>query len=105
MLPPALADAALQHLQQAGVQRGAIVAWLGRNSWDMLATLVACERIGAVLLPLNGRLAAVELARILKHAGAGHLMGTPDAEKLAAATLALAPLRAGAADEIGRAHV
>ena len=96
LLPPALTDAALQHLQQNGVQRGAIVAWLGHNSWDMLATLVACERIGAVLLPLNGRLAAVELARILQHAGAGHLMGTPDAEKLAAATLALAPLQAGA---------
>ena len=97
LVPPALVDAALQHLQQAGVQRGAIVAWLGHNSWDMLATLVACERIGAVLLPLNGRLAAVELARVLRHAGAGHLMGTPDAEKLAAATLALAPLQAGAA--------
>ena len=97
LVPPALAEAALLHLQQAGVQRGAIVAWLGHNSWDMLATLVACERIGAVLLPLNGRLAAVELARVLRHAGAGHLMGTPDAEKLAAATLALAPLQAGAA--------
>ena len=41
LLPPALADAALQHLQADGVQRGAIVAWLGHNSWDMLATLVA----------------------------------------------------------------
>ena len=100
LVAPALADAALQHLQQEGVQRGAIVAWLGHNSWDMLATLVACERIGAVLLPLNGRLAAVELARVLRHAGAGHLMGTPDAEKLAAEVLALAPLQAGAADDV-----
>lgn len=100
LVPPALTEAALQHLRHEGVQRGAIVAWLGHNSWDMLATLVACERIGAVLLPLNGRLAAVELARILKHAGAGHLMGTPDAQKLAAEVLAIAPLQHGAADGV-----
>ena len=100
LVPPALAEAALQQLQADGVQRGAIVAWLGHNSWDMLATLVACERIGAVLLPLNGRLAAAELAHILKHAGAGHLMGTPDAEKLAAEVLAIARPQAGAADGV-----
>jgi len=100
LVAPALVESALQHLQQARVQRGAIVAWLGHNSWDMLATLVACERIGAVLLPLNGRLAAVELARILEHAGAGHLMGTPDAEKLATDVLALVRLQAGAADGV-----
>ena len=70
LVPPALADAARQHLLRDGVQRGAIVAWLGHNSWDMLATLVACERIGAVLMPLNWRLAAPELAHILMHAGA-----------------------------------
>ena len=100
LVPPALVDAAWQHLQREGVQRGAIVAWLGHNSWDMLATLVACERIGAVLLPLNGRLAAVELAHILKQAGAAHLMGTPDAEKLAAEVLAIAPLQTGPADGV-----
>ena len=98
LVPPALADAALQHLQQEGVQRGAIVAWLGHNSWDLLATLVACERIGAVMLPLNGRLAAAELAHILQHAGAGLLLGTPDAQELAAEVLAITPLQPGAAD-------
>ena len=100
LVPPALADAALQHLQADGVQRGAIVAWLGHNSWDMLATLVACENLGAVLLPLNGRLAAVELAHILSHAGAGHLMGTPIAEKLAAEVLAITALQPGTADGV-----
>ncbi len=100
LVPPVLTEAALQHLQQDGVQRGAIVAWLGHNSWDLLATLVACERIGAVLLPLNTRLAAAELARILKHAGAGHLMGTPDAEKLAAEVLATVLLQRGAAQGV-----
>jgi fatty-acyl-CoA synthase len=97
LVPPVLATAALQHLQAEGVQRGAIVAWLGHNSWDMLATLSACERLGAVLLPLNWRLAAAELAHIVTHAGAGHLMGTPEVEALAAELLARAPLTPGAA--------
>ncbi len=100
LLPPALAEGALQHLQQEGVQQGAIVAWLGHNSWDQLATLVACERLGAVLLPLNWRLAAAELAQILSHAGAGHLMGTPEVEDLATATLAQATLRPGPAEGV-----
>ena len=100
LVPPALAQAALQQLQHEGVQRGAIVAWLGHNSWDMLATLVACERLGAVLLPLNGRLAAVELAQIVSHAGVGHLMGTPELEDLAAEVLAIATLHSGPADGV-----
>ena len=97
LVPPALADAARQHLLSDGVQRGAIVAWLGHNSWDMLATLVACERIGAVLMPLNWRLAAPELAHILMHAGAGHLMGTPEVQALANEVLAATRLQSGPA--------
>lgn len=97
LVPPALASAALQHLQHEGVQRGAIVAWLGHNSWDMLATLSACERLGAVLLPLNWRLAAAELAQIVRHAGAGHLLGTPEVEALAIEVLQQATLVPGPA--------
>ena len=100
LVPPALADAAEQHLRADGVVRGAIVAWLGHNSWDMLATLVACERIGAVLLPLNWRLAAAELAQIVTAAGAGHLLGTPEVEALAGDVLALARLTPGAAEGV-----
>ncbi len=100
LAPPALAEAALRHLRAEGVQRGAIVAWLGLNSWDMLAALVACERIGAVLLPLNGRLAVAELAKIVTQAGVGHLMGTPEMEGLAGEVLARAPLQPGPADGV-----
>jgi len=95
LVPPALADAALQHLRAEGVQRGAIVAWLGHNSWDQIATLVACQRLGAVLLPLNWRLAAAELAHIVTHAGAGHLVGTPEVQALAGDVLARARLAPG----------
>jgi fatty-acyl-CoA synthase len=100
LLPPALVDGALQHLQTEGVRPGAIVAWLGHNSWDMVATLVACQRLGAVLLPLNWRLAAGELARILRHAGAGHLLGTPEMATLATEVLTLSRLQPGPADGV-----
>ncbi len=100
LVPEPLAAGALHHLQQDGVRRGAIVAWIGHNSWDMLATLVACERLGAVLLPLNWRLAAAELAQILGHAGAGHLMGTPEMEGLAQEVLASSTLQPGPAEGV-----
>ena len=97
LVPAPLADAAEAHLRHDGVQRGAIVAWLGHNSWDMLATLVACQRLGAVLLPLNWRLAAAELAQIVGQAGAGHLLGTPEVEALAVEVLQRARLVPGPA--------
>ncbi|MBC7939216.1 MAG: AMP-binding protein, partial [Chitinophagaceae bacterium] len=100
LVPAVLTESALQHLRHDGVQRGAIVAWLGHNSWDMLATLVACERIGAVLLPLNWRLAAPELAHIVEHAGAGHLLGTPEVAALAGDVLTAAALAAGPAQGV-----
>ncbi len=100
LVPEALAKAALQHLQADGVRRGCIVAWLGHNSWDMLATLVACERIGAVLLPLNTRLAAAELAHTASHAGASHLMGTPEMADLAGAVYAAATWATGPSPDV-----
>ena len=100
LVPAPLADAAEAHLKQTGVTRGHIVAWLGHNSWDMIATLVACHRIGAVLLPLNWRLAAAELGAIVRHAQAAHLLGTPELESLALDVLRQGPLHAGPADGI-----
>jgi fatty-acyl-CoA synthase len=96
----AVADAAAQQLHEAGVARAHIVAWLGPNSWDFIATLVACERLGAVLMPLNGRLAAPELAAQLRHAGAGHLLHAREAQvqALAAEVLRQAPLQPAPAE-------
>ena len=98
LVPAPLADAAEAHLKQAGVARGHVVAWLGHNSWDMIATLVACQRLGAVLLPLNWRLAAAELGAITRHAQAAHLLGTPELESLALEVLRQGPLHAGPAE-------
>jgi fatty-acyl-CoA synthase len=91
---------ALAALKADAVLPGAIVAWLGHNSPDMLATLAACERLGAVLLPLNWRLAAVELAQIVGHAGAGHLLGTPELQPVATEVRARVTLQPGAADGV-----
>jgi fatty-acyl-CoA synthase len=107
--PRAQIDAALARLRCEGVEPGAIVAWLGYNSVDMLATLAACEELGAVLLPLNWRLTASELVRIVAHAGAGHLLGTfgtsgtPELAAMAGELRALlGPLAPGAATGVQR---
>jgi fatty-acyl-CoA synthase len=97
LVPAALVGAAEAQLRERAVERRSIVAWLGPNRWEMLATLVACERLGAVLLPLNGRLAAAELAQIVGSAGAGHLIAMPEAEALAAQVLRHAALQPGPA--------
>jgi|CXWL01.1.fsa_nt_gi fatty-acyl-CoA synthase len=52
-------------LAATGVVRGHCVAWLGLNSPDMLATLFACARLGAVFMPLNWRLAPPEHLALL----------------------------------------
>ena len=61
-------EAATAALQSQGVKPGDRVAWLGLNDPAMLALLFALSRLGAILLPLNYRLAAPELAAILAHA-------------------------------------
>ena len=100
LVDEAQAAAALGRLQRGGVQRGAIVAWLGQNSWEMLAVLVACQRLGAVLLPLNWRLAAPELAHIVAHAGAGHLLDAPEMAVLATEVRAATNLQPGPAEGV-----
>ena len=50
---------------ELGIGAGDRVAHLGQNSPELLALLFACARIGAILVPLNWRLAGPELAWIL----------------------------------------
>ncbi len=67
-------DASTSALLAAGVRYGDRLAWLGLNDPRLLVTLFALARIGAILLPLNYRLAAAEHNQILTHAGARWLM-------------------------------
>ncbi len=53
-------DRAARALTAAGVTAGDRVAFLGLNHPEMLALLFACARIGAMLAPLNWRLAPPE---------------------------------------------
>jgi len=61
-------------LQAQGVAAGDRVAWLGLNDPAMLVLLFALARIGAMLLPLNYRLAGAEHAAILTDARASLLV-------------------------------
>ena len=58
----------LQH--DLGIGEGDRVAWLGNNSPRVIEALFACARIGAVLVPLNWRLAVPELKHLIDDAGA-----------------------------------
>ena len=58
-------DAVAGALAARGVVRGERVAWLGLNHPDLLATLFACARLGAIFVPLNWRLAPPEHRAIL----------------------------------------
>jgi fatty-acyl-CoA synthase len=92
-------------LLTAGIRPGDRVAWLGFNDPAMLALLFALARIGAILLPLNYRLAPAEQAAILAHAGAG-LVVADEAHSAAAASLAEAGgLRQMAAQALSRSNV
>ncbi|MEZ5824131.1 MAG: AMP-binding protein [Geminicoccaceae bacterium] len=90
---------------ERGVSRGDRVAFLGFNHPDMLALLFACARLGAMLVPLNWRLAERELAFVLADSGARVLMHTDGYAEMAAALarpgLAVDALAAIGAEEGG----
>jgi fatty-acyl-CoA synthase len=77
-------------LLAAKVQPGDRVAWLGFNDPAMLVLLFALSRLGAILLPLNYRLATPEQMAILGHAGVS-LLVSDSAHAGAAAALAASP--------------
>lgn len=64
-------------LRGEGIRAGDRIGWIGLNHPGMLACLFACERIGAVLVPLNWRLAAEELQWIAEDAGLALLREGP----------------------------
>ena len=61
----ASAEALAADLRQRGVGPGDRVAWLGHNHPQLIALLFGLARLGAVLVPLNHRLAAAEWAAVL----------------------------------------
>lgn len=57
-------------LRALGVGNGDRIGWLGYNSPAFLSALFACARIGAIVVPLNFRLAPAEHMYMLENAGA-----------------------------------
>lgn len=57
-------------LRSAGVDRGARVAFLGRESEYYYLLILACAKVGAVLVPVNWRLTPGEVDHILRDSGA-----------------------------------
>lgn len=55
-------------LEARGVRAGDRVGVLAHNRYEFLPLFVACLRCGALLVPLNWRLASPELARVIAHA-------------------------------------
>jgi fatty-acyl-CoA synthase len=54
--------------RELAIRRGDRIAWLGFNDPDCLVLLFACARLGAILVPLNWRLAPAEHRAILADA-------------------------------------
>ena len=68
------ADAAAVLWHTWGVRAGDRVAWLGLNHPDQLVLMFALARIGAMLLPLNFRLAPAEWEDQLRDCRPAHLL-------------------------------
>ena len=80
-------------LKALGLMPGGRVAILAENSHRYLETLFAVPWAGGVVTPLNFRLAAPELARILGDCGAEILLVDEAHRPLAAELTAVAPVR------------
>ena len=74
----ALVDGTAAWLRDAhGIRPGDRVAWLGYNAPDMLVLLFATARLGAILVPLNWRLAPPELRYVMLDCGPKLLVVQP----------------------------
>ncbi len=67
-LADGIARLAMVLKQQFGIKKGDRIAWLGNNSPKIIEALFACAKTGAILVPLNWRLAVPELVQILADA-------------------------------------
>ncbi|MDD5308850.1 MAG: long-chain-fatty-acid--CoA ligase [Deltaproteobacteria bacterium] len=73
----------------AGVRRGDRIAILEENSHAFVEAYYAAAALGAILVPLNTRLTAADLAFILRDSGSRMLLAGPPFAKLAGDALAL----------------
>jgi fatty-acyl-CoA synthase len=102
MLDERIAGVAAGLRRNLSIRRGDRVAFLGANCPEMIVLVFACARLGAMVVPLNWRLAPPENAYILNHCGATALVCEPDftagAETYREAMPALRLITTGTAD-------
>ena len=72
-----------QALRARGVGAGDRVAYLDRTAPEVIELLFAAGKIGAVIVPMNWRLARPELARVLRDSRAPVLIAGPEYHALA----------------------
>src|ERR1700730_13596697 len=65
-------------LQRMGVRQGDRVAYIAPNVHQQLESFYAVPQIGAVLVPVNYRLAADDFAYIISHSGASVVCATEE---------------------------
>jgi len=70
-------------LAALGIGRGDVVALLLYNCPEFIEAMFAVARLGAVVMPLNWRLAGAEVAYIAEHAGAAAVISEPELVPLA----------------------
>lgn len=83
--------AAAAGLRARGIGVGDVLALLSYNNIDFLTTIFAANHLGAIVMPLNWRLAAAELEYILGHSEARALVCDSGCAPLAAAASAAIP--------------
>jgi len=77
-------DALAAGLADRGVRRGDRVAYLGANDIATFETFFAAGRLGAIFVPLNTRLTAVELGGLLADCAPAALVHGPEAADVVA---------------------
>ena len=82
-----------QALLAQGVGAGTRVAYLDRSSPEVVELLFAASKVGAVLVPLNWRLAVPELAAVLADSEAPVLIAGPAFREIAEHVRPLGPLK------------
>ncbi|HVZ42702.1 MAG TPA: AMP-binding protein [Ramlibacter sp.] len=94
------ARAAARLWHEWGVRSGETVAWLGGNHPALLVLLAAVARLGAMLLPLNFRLAPAEWDRAVAQCAPRHIVHDASWADAARALAERAGLQAHSADAV-----
>jgi fatty-acyl-CoA synthase len=97
-------EAVASLLSEWGVRAGDRVAWLGVNHPAQLVLLFALARIGAILMPLNFRLAPAEWDALLRDCAPAHLVHDDSWAQAARELGARHSLAVHGADELAQAR-